>query len=242
MPKPTIVLVHGAWADASSWNAVAGALREQGLSVLAPPNLLRGVSTDAPYISSFLAQRTSGPVVLVGHSYGGFVITNAALGGGDVKGLVYVDAFIPDEGEVVFQILGGSGSALDVPDPTTVLDLAGYPGAPEGDVEAFLKPDTVHRSFAQDLPEADRWLIAETQRPITLSANTTPSGAPAWKSIPSWAVVGTDDLVIPPDTQRRMAERAGATIRDADGSHVSMVSQPKVTIEAILAAADAAGG
>ena len=90
---------------------------------------------------------------------------------------MYVDAFMPDEGETVFQILGGSGSALDVPDPTTVLDLVGYPGAPEGDVEAFLKPDTVHDSFAQDLSEADRWLIVASQRPITLSANTTPSGA-----------------------------------------------------------------
>ena len=238
MPQPTIVLVHGAWADASSWNPVATELQSQGFTVLAPPNLLRSVSVDAPYITSFIAQRTSGPVVLVGHSYGGFVITNAT-GGGDVRALVYVDAFVPDQGETVFQILGGSGSALDVPDPTTVLDLVGYPGAPEGDVEAFLKPDTVHHSFAQDLPEDDRWLIVESQRPITLSANLTPSGAPAWRSLPSWAVVGTEDLVIPPDTQRHMAERAGATITDAAGSHVSMVSHPQVTIDAILAAAAA---
>jgi pimeloyl-ACP methyl ester carboxylesterase len=238
MPQPTIVLVHGAWADASSWNAVANELRGQGFTVFSPPNLLRGVATDAPYISSFVAQRTQGPVVLVGHSYGGFVISNAD--GADVKALVYVDAFVPDEGETVFQILGGSGSALDVPDPTTVLDLVGYPGAPEGDVEAFLKPDTVHQSFAQDLEEADRWLIVESQRPITLGANTTPSGAGAWKSLPSWAVVGTEDRVIPPDTQRSMAERAGATITEAAGSHVSMVSQPSVTIEAILAAASEA--
>jgi len=241
MPKPTIVLVHGAWADGSSWNAVSSDLQGQGFTVLTPPNLLRGVPVDAPYVSSFIAQRTSGPVVLVGHSYGGFVITNAALGGGDVNALVYVDAFAPDEGEVVFQILGGSGSALDVPDPTTVLDLVGYPGAPEGDVEAFLKPDTVHHSFAQDLPEADRWLIVASQRPITLGANTTPSGPPAWKSLPSWAVVGTDDLVIPPATQRSMAERAGATITEVAGSHVSMVSHPQATVDAILAAAAAVG-
>ncbi len=116
MPKPTIVLVHGAWADASSWNAVATTLQDQGFTVLAPTNLLRGVTIDAAYVSSFLTQRTSGPVVLVGHSYGGFVITNAATGAGDVKALVFVDAFIPDEGEFVFKILGGSGSALDVPD------------------------------------------------------------------------------------------------------------------------------
>ncbi len=239
MTKPTIVLVHGAWADASSWNAVATSLQSDGYTVLAPPNLLRNVTIDAPYITSFIAQATTGPVVLVGHSYGGFVITNAAVGADTVKALVYVDAFIPDEGEFVFQILGGSGSALDVPDPTTVLDLRGYPGAPEGDVEAFLKPDTVHNSFAQDLSEADRWLIVAGQRPITLSANTTPSGPGAWKNLPSWAVIGTEDRVIVPATQRSMAERAGATITEAPGSHVSMVSHPQVTIDAILAAAEA---
>ena len=130
MPKPTIVLIHGAWADASSWNAVATDLQGKGFTVLAPPNLLHGVASDAEYVASFLAQRTSGPVVLVGHSYGGFVITNAGTGGGDVRALVYVDAFIPDEGENVFGILGGSGSAFDIPDPTTVFDIVGYPGRP----------------------------------------------------------------------------------------------------------------
>src|SRR6201996_937531 len=240
MPKPTIVLVHGAWADGSSWNAVATALREQDFPVLTPTNLLRGPA-DAAYISSFLAGRTSGPVVLVGHSYGGFVITNAATGGGNVKALVYIDAFAPDEGETGFQLLGGFGSAFDIPDPTVVFDLIGYPDAPEGDVEAFLKADTVHNSFAQDLPEADRWLIHAEQRPITLSANTTPSGPPAWKTLPSWVVIGTEDRVIPPATQRRMAERAGATITEVGGSHVSMVSYPQATIDAILAAVSAVG-
>lgn len=237
MPQPTIVLVHGAWADASSWNPVASALQSQGFTVLGPPNLLRGVPIDAPYISSFLAQRTSGPVVLVGHSYGGFVITNAAGNGGDVRALVYVDAFIPAEGETVFQILGGSGSALDVSDPTTVLDIAGYPGGPDGDAEAFLKADTVHTAFAQDLPEAERLLIVESQRPITLSATTTPSVTAAWRNLPSWAVIGTEDKVIPAAIQRSMAERAGAKITDVAGSHVSMVSHPQTTIDTILAAA-----
>jgi pimeloyl-ACP methyl ester carboxylesterase len=241
MPKPTIVLVHGAWADGSSWNAVASELQGQGFAIHTPTNLLRGPKQDSDYVASFLAQRTSGPVVLVGHSYGGFVITNVAPGNGDVKALVYVDAFAPDEGETVFQILGGSGSALDVPDPTTVLDIVGYPGGPEGDAEAFLKPDTVHNYFAQDLPEADRWLIIESQRPITLSANTTGSGAPLYKTVPSWTVVGTEDKVIPPDTQRHMAERAGATVSEVAGSHVSMVSQPQASIDAILAAAAAVG-
>src|SRR5262245_45872721 len=114
MTEPTIVLVHGAWADGSSWNAVAADLQGRGLTGLVPPNLLRVMPGDAAYIASFLAGRTSGPVVLVGHSYGGFVITNAATGGGDVRALVYVDAFIPDEGETVAQIIAGSGSALDV--------------------------------------------------------------------------------------------------------------------------------
>jgi pimeloyl-ACP methyl ester carboxylesterase len=236
MTQPTIVLVHGAWADASSWNAVASDLQGRGFTVLAPTNLLHGVESDAAYVASFLAQRTSGPVVLVGHSYGGFVITNAGTGGGDVTALVYVDAFIPEEGETVFQLLGGSGSAFDIPDPTAVFDIAGFPGAAEGDAEAFLKPDTVHNSFAQDLPAADRWLIAAGQRPPALSANTTPSKVAAWKTLPSWAVVGTEDRVIPPALQRRMAERAGATITEVAGSHVSMVSHPQTTVDAILAA------
>ena len=130
--KPTIVLVHGAWADASSWNAITVPLQAQGYTVLAPPNELRGLTSDAAYIASFLAQRTSGPVVLVGHSYGGAVITNAGANGGDVRALVYVDAFIPDEGETVVGILDGSSSALAVADPTTVLDVAGYPGHLKG--------------------------------------------------------------------------------------------------------------
>ena len=241
MSKPTIVLVHGAWADASSWNAVITELQSQGFDVLAPTNLLRGVQQDADYVASFLTQRTSGPVVLVGHSYGGVVITNAGAAGGDVKALVYVDAFIPVEGENVFQILGGSGSALDVPDPTAVFDIAGYPNSPEGDAEAFLKRGTVFDFFAQDLPEADRGLVYAGQRPITLSANTAPTTAAAWKTIPSWAVVGLADKVIPPATQRSMAERAGATITEVDASHVSMVSHPQAAIDAILAAVAAVG-
>jgi pimeloyl-ACP methyl ester carboxylesterase len=200
------------------------------------------VAGDAAYIASFLAQRTTGPVVLVGHSYGGVVITNAGAAGGEVRALVYVDGFIPDAGETTFGILGGSGSALAVPDPTTVLDLIGYPGAPEGDVEAFLKPAVVHEAFAQDLPEADRWLIAASQRPVALGANTAPTEATAWKSIPSWAVIGTEDRVIPPANQRSTAERAGATITEVEASHVSMVSHPKAAIDAILAAVAAVGG
>jgi pimeloyl-ACP methyl ester carboxylesterase len=119
-----------------------------------------------------------------------------------------------------------------------VLDVAGYPGAPEGAAEAFLKPETVHTAFAQDLPEADRWTIVATQRPASFVANVTPSAAPAWKSIPSWAVLGTEDLVIPIATQRHMAERANATVTEVAASHVSMVSQPEATLAAIRAAAE----
>ena len=236
MSKPTIVLVHGAWADGSSWDLVTAPLQEQGYTVLVPPNPLRGVASDAAAISSFVEQRTTGPVVVVGHSYGGFVITNAAFSS-DVRAIVYVDGFIPAEGEFVFQLLGGSGSALDVPDPSTVLDLIAYPGSPQGDLEAYLKPETVHTAFAQDLPERDRALVAARQRPITLSANTAPSGPPSWTDRPVWAVVGTEDLVIPPAVLRSMAERASATITEVAASHVSMVSHPEVALAAITAAA-----
>jgi len=179
---------------------------------------------------------------LVGHSYGGAVITNAATQGGDVRALVYVDAFIPDEGDTVVSLLEGSSSALAVADPTTVLDVAGYPGAPEGAAEAFLKPETVHTAFAQDLSEADRLLIVASQRPIALGANIGPTETAAWKSIPSWAVLGTDDRVIPIAKLRSMAERAGATISEVEASHVSMVSHPDVTVAAILAAAATVDG
>ena len=130
------------------------------------------------------------------------------------------------------------GAVPAVADPTTVLDVAGYPGAPEGAAEAFLKPETVHNAFAQDLPEADRWTIVATQRPGSFVANVTPSGPPAWKTIPSWAVLGTEDRVIPIGTQRRMAERANATITEVEASHVSMLSHPEATLAAIHAAVE----
>ncbi|WP_394552530.1 alpha/beta fold hydrolase [Agromyces sp. MMS24-JH15] len=235
--KPTIVLVHGAWADGSSWDAVTRALQAQGYPVLVPPNLLRGLADDAAYIASFLAQRTSGPVVLVGHSYGGAVITNAGASSPNVRALVFVNAFMPDEGETVVDLVGPSGSALAVEDPTTIFDIAGYPGAPEGVAEVFLKPEVVHASFAPDLDEASRWTIVASQRPASLIANVTPSGPPAWRVLPSWAVIGTDDKVIPVGLLRHMAERAGSTVTEVAASHVSMVSHPDVSVQAILAAA-----
>ncbi|GAA0420916.1 alpha/beta hydrolase [Leifsonia naganoensis] len=240
-PLPTIVLVHGAWADASSWNPVITALRERDFTVLTVPNLLRGVAGDAAYVASAIAQRTSGPVVLAGHSYGGAVISGAALGGGDVRALVYVDAFLPDDGETVVGLLGGTGSALDVPDPTTVLDVVGYPGAPEGDADAYLKASTVHESFAQDLDPDVRELVFATQRPIALAANVGPAGPPAWRQLPSWTLVGTEDRIIPPAAQRRMAERAGSTIVETPAGHVSMLAAPDVVTGVIVAAAESLG-
>jgi pimeloyl-ACP methyl ester carboxylesterase len=238
MPNPTIVLVHGAWADASSWNPVISDLRARGFTVYAPPNLLRGVTGDAAYVAAFLAQHTEGPVVLAGHSYGGAVVSGAGLGGGDVQALVYVDAFIPDEGENVVGLLAGSGSALDVPDPTTVLDIVGYPGAPEGDADAYLKASTVRDFFAQDLSETDQDLIAAGQRPIALAANVIAAGPPAWQSLPVWSVVGTEDRIIPPALQRRMSERAQATIVETAAGHVSMLAAPDVVTGTIVAAAE----
>ena len=240
-PLPTIVLVHGSWADSSSWNPVIPRLLDRGYSVLTVPNLLRGLGGDAAYVAAALAQRTSGPVVLVGHSYGGAVISSAALGGGDVRALVYIDAFIPDEGETVLSLVGDSGSALAVPDPTTILDLVAFPGAAEGDADAYLKESTVHESFAQDLPELDRNLIFATQRPGALAANVTPATAAAWRSIPSWALIGTEDRIIPPALQRRMAERANATILETPAGHVSMFSAPDVVAGVIVAAAESIG-
>ncbi|MEV8214756.1 alpha/beta hydrolase [Leifsonia sp. NPDC077715] len=238
MALPTIVLVHGAWADASSWNPVITDLRDRGFTVLAPPNHLRNAADDGAYIAAFLQQRTEGPVVLVGHSYGGAVISAGGAHGGDVRALVYVDAFLPDEGETVFSLLGGSGSVFDVPDPSTVFDLIGVPGAAEGNPDVFLKPATVHASFAQDLEVEARDQIVAGQRPIALAANTTPAPAPAWRERPVWAVVGTEDKVIPPALQRRMAERADATIVETPSSHVSMLSAPDVAAGAIVAAAE----
>jgi pimeloyl-ACP methyl ester carboxylesterase len=235
--KPTIVLVHGSWADASSWTEVVKRLQQEGYQVLAPPNPLRSLSGDAEYIRTFLST-VPGPIVLVGHSYGGAVITNAATGNPNVKALVYVDAFAPEEGEPVLALLGPD-SALAVADPTTVFDLRPYPGAPAGDFDVYLKPEVVVNSFAPDLPKRDALAIAATQHPLVFSAGLEPSGVPAWKTIPSWCLIGTEDLIIPEAQQRFMAERAGAEIVEVKASHVSLISKPNAVAQLIVAAAEA---
>jgi pimeloyl-ACP methyl ester carboxylesterase len=237
-PKPTIVLVHGAWADSSSWSAVIHQLERDGYPVLAEPNPLRGLASDAAYLSAFIQQRTSGPVVLVGHSYGGAVITDAATSDPTVKALVYVDAFAPDEGE---SVLGLQSSVPGAPDPTSEFDTVVYPGAPAGDADLYLKTPVVLNDFATGLPAAQAEEIAATQRPVTLSALTAPSSAPAWKTIPSWYVLGTQDKIIAPSLQLKMAQRAHSHITRVASGHLSLITNPGVVTSVILAAAHAVG-
>jgi pimeloyl-ACP methyl ester carboxylesterase len=221
--KPTIVLVHGAWADGSSWNGVTQRLLNDGYPVRVPPNPLRSLPDDSATIADFLST-IAGPIVLVGHSYGGAVITNAATGNPNVKALVYVDAFLPAQGETVLP-LAGADSALAV-DPTTVFDFVPYPGGPTGDVDLYIKQSTFLTSFANKVNPKTAQLLYAAQRPWALSAGSEPSGVPAYKTIPSWALIGTKDLIIPPAQQRFMAERAGATISTVNGGHLALVSNP----------------
>jgi pimeloyl-ACP methyl ester carboxylesterase len=228
------VLIHGAWADGSSWNAVTPHLSTDGYTVRVPPNLLRSLTNDAANVASFLST-ISGPIILVGHSYGGGVITNAAAGNANVKALVYVDAFAPDQGETIFP-LAGSDSAL-AGDPPTPFDFVPYPDAPDGDVDLYLKKNVFLSPFASGLPTAAAELLYASQRPCALSAGNTPSGTPAWKTIPSWCVLGTSDKIIVRSQQQMMAERAKATITPVDAGHLSMVSHPEVVTDVIRQAA-----
>ncbi len=236
--KPTIVLVHGAWADGSGWSGVVERLQRRGYPVRVPPNPLRSLPGDSATVADFLSTLT-GPIVLVGHSYGGAVITNAATGNAAVKALVYVDAFAPEQGETVFP-LAGADSALAV-DPTTVFDFVPYPGAPTGDVDLYLKQTVFLESFANGIPERKALVLYATQRPVTFSSGNQPSGVPAWKTIPSWYLIGTQDKIIPPAQQRFMAERAHARIEEAKAGHLAMVSRPDAVTDIILSAVRAAG-
>jgi pimeloyl-ACP methyl ester carboxylesterase len=231
--QPTVVLVHGAWADGSSWNEVIKRLQAEGVQVTAPANPLRGISIDSAYINSFLDQ-IPGPVLAVAHSYGGAVITNAATNANNVVGLVYVAAFVPDEGETLADIASKSEDSVINP----ALRPLQYPtgeGA-ETAVEFTIDPAEFHDVFAADLPAEQTSLMAATQRPLSLLALSEPTGVPAWKKLPSWAVVASGDKVIGTDAVRSMAERAGATITDVEGSHVIMMSQPQVVVDVILTA------
>jgi pimeloyl-ACP methyl ester carboxylesterase len=236
-PRPTVVLAHGAWADGSSFDAEIGALRARGYRALAPANPLRSLSGDAAYLASFL-RSLSGPIVLVGHSYGGAVITDAATGDPDVKALVYLDAFVPDQGETVLDLAGRfPGSLLPgalEPVPFTL------PGGVSG-VDLYLRRSAFRAVFAGDVPAGRAARMAAEQRPAAQAAFAEPSGPPAWRTIPSWYLLGRDDRAVPPATQAFMARRAGARITRIASSHASPVSHPQAVTRLILRAAARVG-
>ncbi len=235
--KPTVVLVHGAWADASSWSRVVARLQDDGYAVAAIANPLRSLSGDAAYVRAYLDTLT-GPVVLVGHSYGGAVITNAATGSPNVKALVYVNAFAPDEGETA-TALAGPDSALSAPDPTTVFDFVPATLPPTADTDLYLKRSTVFTSFATGLSPADKAVVAASQRPATIGALNGPSATPAWRTIPSWYLIGGTDQIIPAGVQRAMAERAGSTVIEYDAGHLGLMTAPGTVTRVIERAARA---
>jgi len=234
--------VHGAFADASSWTGVIERLQASGVQVTAPANPLRGLSLDSAYLASVFDQ-IPGPVLAVGHSYAGAVITNAATRASNVVGLVYVAAFATDEGERLGDVESTSKDSV----LGTALVALHYPtgqGAQTA-VEFAVNPARFHEAFAADLPAAQAAVMAATQRPVAELAFSEPSGVPAWKSLPAWAVVASGDKAAGSDVIHAMASRAGATITEVEGSHVIMISQPQVVTDVILSAVAAvseAGG
>ena len=230
--SPTVVLVHGAFADAGSWARVTELLLAAGVNVQAPANPLRGISFDSAYVASVLSQ-VDGRVLAVGHSYGGAVISNAATQAGNVVGLVYVAAFAPEEGEKLSDIEGTSrdsvlnSALLQAPFPT---------GDSQTAIELYVDPKKFHEVFAGDLPDAQSGVLGASQRPIAASAFDEPNGAPAWKKLPSWAVVATGDKAAGADVVLKMAQRANADILELEGSHLIMVSHPQEVADHILTA------
>jgi pimeloyl-ACP methyl ester carboxylesterase len=234
--RPTIVLVHGDWADGSSWSAVIQRLQDRGFTVVAPPNPLQGPTEDSAYLASYL-HTISGPIVLVGHSYGGFVITNAATGNANVKALVYIDAFIPDVG----QTLASLSSPASCLDPATAFNAVPFAGG----VDLYLRvaPNPPYpgfdECFANGVPPNQAAVLAAVQRPATLNQLSEPSGPPAWATIPSWSLIGTQDHAIPPAQLEAMSTHAGAHITFVNAGHLSLITRPDAVTKVILAAVDA---
>jgi pimeloyl-ACP methyl ester carboxylesterase len=224
-------LVHGAFADSSSWAGVIERLQAKGVPVVAAANPLRGISYDSAYVASVFAQ-IPGRVLAVAHSYGGAVVTNAATGAPNVVGLVYVAAFAPDEGE---QLINITGSSKDSVLGTALVPHQYSTGSGTG-TEFTIDPAKARDAFAADLPDAQANVIGVIQRPVADLAFGEPSGKPAWKTLPSWAVVATNDRAAGTDVVRAHAERAGAQITEVDGSHVIMISQPQVVVDVIQSA------
>jgi pimeloyl-ACP methyl ester carboxylesterase len=236
--SPTVVLVHGAFADSSSWNGVIERLQAEGVQVTAAANPLRGISIDSAYVADVL-EETPGPVVAVGHSYGGAVITNAAKQAKNVVGLVYVAAFATEEGERLADATADSRDSV----LNSALVPLHYPAANGGEpaVEFAIDPERFHDAFAADLPTEEAAVMAATQRPVAELAFSEPSGAPAWKDLPSWTVLATGDKAAGTDVIRSEAERAGAKVTEVEASHVVMVSQPQAVTDVILEAVATVG-
>jgi pimeloyl-ACP methyl ester carboxylesterase len=235
-PRPTIVLVHGDWADGSSWSSVIERLQDRGFTVVAPPNTLRGPATDAPYLASYL-QSIAGPIVLVAHSYGGFVTTNAATGNPNVKALVYIDAFMPDEGETGGDLVEGSGSCVDE-NATNAVPF-------DGGVDLYLRWEANETypgfldCFANGVDKETAAILFAAQRPAAVAQFVEPSGPPAWKTIPSWSLIGTEDRVIPPALLEMMSSRAGAQISRVRAGHLTPITRPNAVVRVILSAVKA---
>lgn len=228
MNKPTVVLVHGAFAESSSWNGVASKLLAQGYPVVAVANPLRGVKSDASYVASVL-DTVKGSVILVGHSYGGNVITNAATGKSNVKALVYVAGFAPEPGESAATLSGKFPGGTLAPTLAPAVELA------DGGKDLYILRDKFHAQFAADVPASEAKLMAATQRPVTEAALNELSSTSAWKTIPSWFIYGTLDKNIPEAVHAFMAKRAGAkkTVVIKGASHVVMISHPDALVKLI---------
>jgi pimeloyl-ACP methyl ester carboxylesterase len=233
-PRPTVVLVHGAFAGSSSWNGVVDLLLEDGFPVLAVANPLRGVRADSRYLDS-VVHGLPGDLVLVGHSYGGMLIANAATGNDRVKALVFVGAFAPEAGESAAELAGRyEGSTLG--ETLKAVSL------PDGGTDLYIAQDRYHAQFAADVPVGVAKLMAATQRPIAAAALAEASGTPAWKTTPSWFAFGTEDRNIPVEALRFMAERAGSrrTVELQGGSHAVAVTEA-AAVAGLIGEAAAAG-
>ncbi|AWB90916.1 alpha/beta fold hydrolase [Aeromicrobium chenweiae] len=232
--KPTIVLEHGAWADASSWNGVVKRLSHDGYDVVAAPNPLRGLPQDVASLRGLLST-IKGPVILAGHSYGGDVITEAATGNKNVKGLVYIAGFAPDAGESISSLLEKPLTHPTPPLPVVPVAITNPDGTQS--TEIYLDRKGFRAAFAGDVPKGTADLMAATQRATDASALTGKISTPAWRSIPSWYLVGTQDQAIAPELQRFMAKRMHATTVEIKASHASLVSHPSAVTDLIERAA-----
>ena len=230
--RPTIVLVHGAFAESSSWDQVIDPLVAEGHRVICAPNPLHGLASDAAAVSD-VVRTIEGPVVLVAHSYGGAVMSNVDPDAGEIVGLVYVNGFAPDAGEHCFQLAAMYPGSMVGPETTRPVPRA------DGTTDLYIASDSYRDVFCQDVPATQATRMAATQRPATQEALTEPSGEPLWKRVPSWFLIGEEDHVIPAQLQRFMAERARAerTTAIEGASHAISVSRPDATVHPILEAA-----